>query len=196
MASFLEIPGDDVFEKLDSYYLFFRNRFHFGTKSYNSFHENPVWLSLLSLNLLKAARSQTAEQRNNFSIVLDLTHKLSSILPRIRYADDFLISAEKEILIDSNRSRWLKAQKKIQRSTKASVCLGKIDLPSYSKSQNSFMEQKSADAKSCFAELLRSSGIVPPDMKEELDKGLKTDMFSRLYFAKLTSIYDQMQLIS
>lgn len=73
----MALHGGTVREKLDSWYLAFRNRFHFGTSAMITRHFSTLAVSpLISPSLLRAARLLPARQREAGQVLHDVIHRL------------------------------------------------------------------------------------------------------------------------
>lgn len=79
-----EIPGKTPLEKLENYYLYFRNRYHYGMRAYEYYHDCPMWFPLLSKSMFNLSMS-SFEERNNSKLELELTEKLNPLLIWIDY---------------------------------------------------------------------------------------------------------------
>ncbi len=68
-----ELPGESVRHKLDNHYLFFRNRLHFGMRSYHSYNQFFRWPALVSPSLLHAAHllpeAEKAKGKATFDVI-------------------------------------------------------------------------------------------------------------------------------
>lgn len=85
--SIRRIPGEDIREKFSNHYLYFRNRFHFGTSNYNAYSQAVEWSPYQSLSLLKAAFGRSFDERAQKMVTFDIIDELSSILNFIEFDD-------------------------------------------------------------------------------------------------------------
>ncbi|KZL93678.1 hypothetical protein [Clostridium magnum] len=115
-----ELPGTTPMDKFESHYVYFRNRYHFGMRAYECFHDCLMWFPLMSKSLFKASRSLTFEEKYNSKLMLELTERMQPILIWIDYASKpasnnktlYNISISDirfkgcKVLLDSNIDDW------------------------------------------------------------------------------------------
>lgn len=107
LVSVLEpLPGANLNEKLESHYLYFRNRAHFGLRGFSFYHDCATWFPLMSASLLKAAHSLPFEERAAGRLVRDAMRALAPVLLRFPFDGTKLEENESEIEINSDRSAW------------------------------------------------------------------------------------------
>lgn len=88
IETFNSLPGYTVGDKLDSHYLRFRNRFHFGanlSRNSLSFNISPIF----SPYLIKATRGLPSEEKSTGRVLFDVTKELCEELPYIHYDKPF-----------------------------------------------------------------------------------------------------------
>lgn len=76
------LPGKELLERFENYYLYFRNRYHFGMRAYEYYHDTPIWFPMLSKSMFKLSMSNFKERGNS---KLEWTNKLHPLLIWIDY---------------------------------------------------------------------------------------------------------------
>lgn len=79
------LPGSTTNEKLEAHYMFFRGRYHFGMRQFETYHDCAIWFPLLSPALLEASRMLTLEERKSDKIIYEITERLCPILIHMEY---------------------------------------------------------------------------------------------------------------
>ncbi|WP_313703310.1 hypothetical protein [Massilia sp.] len=101
------LPGATLGDKLESHYLFFRNRSHFGLRGFALHHERATWFPLMSASLLKAAHSIPFGDRSSGRLIRDIMQKLHPDLMRMPFdGKGFEGSNGQPIDLNTNRSAW------------------------------------------------------------------------------------------
>lgn len=86
MDELLSLPGRSLREKLDSSYLHFRNRLHFGTSAAMAARLSSVaYCPLASPDLLAASRLLPAAQREAGQVIYDVIHHLDAELAELPF---------------------------------------------------------------------------------------------------------------
>lgn len=86
MDELLSLPGRSLREKLDSSYLHFRNRLHFGTSAAMAARLSSVaYCPLVSPDLLAASRLLPAAQREAGQVIYDVIHHLDPDLAELPF---------------------------------------------------------------------------------------------------------------
>lgn len=85
LAEMDSLPGETHLEKLEYHYLYFRNRYHFGMRAYEYYHDRPMWFPLMSKALFKASRCLSLQDRED-RFMLEFTERLHPLLVWIDYA--------------------------------------------------------------------------------------------------------------
>lgn len=85
LSELKSMPGDTCFEKFDNHYAYFRNRYHFGMRAFEYFHDCPMWFPLMSKSLFKVSNSMSSEEKQNNKLMLELTENLHPLLIWIDY---------------------------------------------------------------------------------------------------------------
>lgn len=108
LASTLQqLPGNTLSEKLESHYLFFRNRSHFGLRGFALYHERATWFPLMSASLLKAAHSIPFSERTSGRLIRDVMERLHPDLMRMPFdGKGFEGNGAQQIELDTNRAAW------------------------------------------------------------------------------------------
>ncbi|WP_147284740.1 hypothetical protein [Micrococcus luteus] len=106
------LPGESLGERVDSHYLFNRNRFHFGLRAFSSYHEHLTWFPLAAASLFSAARTVPYADRNSNKVVFDVLEAFDPYLTRVRFdgADPFEHVTTRSRLprlhMDERTDRW------------------------------------------------------------------------------------------
>ncbi|MBB3009220.1 DUF6270 domain-containing protein [Cupriavidus alkaliphilus] len=79
------LPGGILADKLESHYLYLRNRAHFGMRGFTFMHDRPVWFPLMSGALMQAAFSLSLKERESGRLVYDVTQAMHPLLTQIAY---------------------------------------------------------------------------------------------------------------
>lgn len=119
------IPGRTPIEKLENHYIYFRNRYHFGMRAFEYYHDCSMWFPLLSKSAFKAAMSSSIEERQSKRFIIELSSALHPLLVWIEY-DKFSLKdmpelhdihnldtrfKELNINLDYSHDDWLKLEK-------------------------------------------------------------------------------------
>jgi hypothetical protein len=115
-----EIPGETPIEKFNYHDLYFGNRYHFGMRAFEFYHDCPMWFPLLSKSLFRASRLLTFEERSSEKFMLELTERMNPLLIWIDY--DFMSASSNKdlynitlsdarfkgcnVLLDSDIDNW------------------------------------------------------------------------------------------
>ncbi len=95
LETFDSLPGRTISEKLDSHYLNFRNRFHFGASATLPIARHDIH-PMASPSLLAAARGLPASEKATGRVLFDVTRALCEELPYLAYDNpwttDFTLS--------------------------------------------------------------------------------------------------------
>lgn len=97
IATILDLPGATVRQKLDNHYLYFRNRTHFGMRSYHTFQQFVRWPALVSPSLLKASRMLPEREARRGKAIFDVVDRMMPELNFFAYTNkpwpEFIASA-------------------------------------------------------------------------------------------------------
>ncbi len=83
--TFENLPGENIFQLLDSHYFAFRNRYHFGSGKAYAMDKAPVYSPMESYNLYLASRCLPQEDRHSERVIYDLMRVLCPELLDIPY---------------------------------------------------------------------------------------------------------------
>jgi hypothetical protein len=131
-----QLPGESTAERLDTHYLYFRNRAHFGLRGYSNYQEHMTWFPLMSPHLLKAAASLSYSDRASGRLVRDTMKRLHPALSLAAYdaeprdGSDWQYSTTSHpmrLALEGDTSDWRSAQARL-RKAKAVARLG-LELP-------------------------------------------------------------------
>lgn len=113
LASVLrELPGKELGNKLESHYLYFRNRSHFGLRGFSFYHERPTWFPLMSASLLKAAHSIPFFERAQGRVIRDVMARINPVLLGMPFDGKGIErNAAKPVTLNTDRSAWEAATK-------------------------------------------------------------------------------------
>lgn len=107
-----ELPGATLGDKLESHYLFFRNRAHFGLRGFSFYHEHATWFPLMSASLLKAAHSLPFAERASGRVIRDAMERINPILLGMPFDGKGIEGNDApQIVLDTDRSAWESATK-------------------------------------------------------------------------------------
>ncbi|WP_429218864.1 hypothetical protein [Aeromonas veronii] len=79
------LPGNRD-KQSELHYIYYRNRLHYGMRSWDNYHDMPVFHPVVSKYLFMAAMKLTPEERAREKAMLDMTHSLNPLLPLFPYA--------------------------------------------------------------------------------------------------------------
>jgi len=74
------IPGKNALDKLENQYIYFLNRYHFGMKAFEYYHDCPIWFPLMSKSMFTLAMSIPVDERLNQNLLLELIEQLHPLL--------------------------------------------------------------------------------------------------------------------
>lgn len=80
-----KLPGDAT-SKTEFHYIFYRNRIHYGMRAWDTQHECVVYQPAISINLFKASRCLSAEERSIEKAMLDVTNRMLPVVTCFPYA--------------------------------------------------------------------------------------------------------------
>lgn len=193
-SEFCEIPGKNIEEKIDNHYLFHRNRSHFGLRGFSFYNECLTLTPLLSIQLFKASRLLTQDERQNYKIFYDLYKKLAPFLLSIRFDRDNnpfgdLGSNMNQPLfhLDENIDKWKLSQEQLLAS-KNSLMIGKPKMrwSEYLPTLKQEIEVMREGVSQAYPTLL------PLDFDNRIDDNANTREVSIIY-SQLSSIYDSLR---
>jgi len=202
-----KIQGQTLISKLDNHYLYFRNRYHFGMRAFEYYHDCPIWFPLMSKSLFKVAQSMSAEEKRDDALMLFLTKRLNESLVRIDYAsmplekNEYLhslgITPDKKIPLNTFKEDWEALQ--IKNRDKLLANRINMDKCFYDEWKNSdkiivhellnifyTLKDINADFNSLFDHVLLDSII----------KNINNSGFRNSIYAKLASIKDQIEIFN
>jgi hypothetical protein len=87
IEEFRLLPGESLEEKVESHYLFHRNRSHCGLRGFTFFFDRLTWYPLHSYNLLAASRSVPFSERASACVIKDVMGLLGPELLEVQFAN-------------------------------------------------------------------------------------------------------------
>lgn len=201
-----KVPGESPVHKLDNHYLYFRNRYHFGLRAFEYFHDSPMWFPLMSRSLFTASKQLTLDEKTNNNLMLDMTHALKPTLVRFDYdsvpfeSNSYLpklIGRDKGIKINSNLDDW----KEIDERNKELIMSNRSEMSAdfYNSWKHSNLIIKSK-LFSNFEKLRDTTGELEmwfdATMLESIENNLNNQGFMNAMYAKMSSLNDQFDIFN
>jgi len=78
------LPGDSH-SRTELHYVYYRNRLHYGMRSWDSYHDLMVYQTGVSMSLFKASRLLTGPERAAEKAMLDVTNRIFPLLTSFPY---------------------------------------------------------------------------------------------------------------
>lgn len=205
------LPGETHLEKFESHYLYFRNRYHFGMRAYEYYHDRPIWFPLMSKALFKASRCLSLEDRAD-RFMLEFTERLHPLLIWIDYAsqpasDNKLLARISisdvrfkgcRVMLDSRTDAWKEMDmrnREVLRSRRP-----KMDDQFYAEWRD-HMNIVYSDAIQAFYDIKNYSpeldALLDESILNLMERNLETNPRLLYYvYAKLYSLRDQLAIFS
>ena len=197
--------GESPISKFDNQYLYFRNRYHFGMRAFEYFHDSPIWFPLMSKNLFKVSQSLSCEEKNDNTLMLYLTKNLneslvkmdydSMILEKNKYLHSIGITPNQKIVLNSDKGDWEELQ--VRNKEKLLKNQIKMDSSFYNEWKNSdkIIVYRMFNAFYKLREINSDlNSLLDPIMLNNILLNLNNTSFRNSIYAKLSSIEDQIDI--
>jgi hypothetical protein len=209
LEEFMQLPGDTPIAKFDNHYNYFRNRYHFGMRAFEYYHDCPMWFPLISKSLFRLAMSSAINEMEKKHLMLELTEQLHPLLIWIDYdkvatkdnpAINLLPLSDKRfkginITLDTSSDDWNELEKKNKEALVRNR--PKMEREFYEE-WSSYMEKLRSDFNITISDLMPIfSDIINDQFTNNINSISQSNArFFNAMYAKLLSIKDQIEIFS
>ncbi len=191
-----KIPGNTPLEKFDNHYIFFRNRYHFGMRAFEYFHDAPMWFPLMSKSLFILAHNMPREDKDDKKVPYLLTKSLYPVLANIDF-DTMPIQTKEKVILHTNSDAW----KEVQMRNKEFLMTKRSGMDEVCSLQWRSIKQLTQDEIfSMFYELKKYNKemnlLLDENMLNSIKKYMDKTSFMNTTYARLCSIKDQLDIFS
>jgi hypothetical protein len=175
--------GDTIQEKLETHYLFYRNRFHFGMSSLNWDSETGTCQPFMSRNLFSASWKLSIKDRASSTIHNEVINRLYADLNSFPYEKDIINNPDMYSALAGDRSRWEKAHDDLKSGNKEYMS----HLSSFNNEFNQLLFHQAKNAISKLSDHCPTITEGLTDYSFDLvNEGLKLDLNSKKFrFSKI-----------